>query len=243
MGELLITILNSVYLVISIFGILVTIFFLLHIYWRKFVVRIDDIHIRPSSKRKPSKWHLAEKRAFDLIFSFAYIPYLPLIFLFSLLIKIMYRHQSILVKRPRIGVKGKPFNEFNFRTIDEHSGQRGKFGYFLINTSLSHLPLILNVIKGELSLVGRSRGVEILLEQRKKLQEPYDRLLLIKPGIISLWAVSIDRMQKPTDTQLEKLEYDLLYYATMSPLLDLVLMFRCVIVVLGYNSGKYLTKA
>lgn len=155
------------------------------------------------------------KRTFDLCVSILFLPLLlPLIVILGLLIKIdspgpvLYRHK-------RIGRGGKPFGVFKFRSMYEDSDERlqkilandaeakkewdasfklkndprvTRMGNFLRRTSLDELPQVLNVLKGEMSLVGpRPVMCEELVKYYKTDADYY---YLVRPGITGLWQVS-----------------------------------------------------
>jgi len=137
----------------------------------------------------------------------------------------------VIFKQKRIGTNGKPFMLYKFRSMYTNTNPYGispsdrtdkritKIGRFLRKTSLDELPQILNVIKGDMSLVGPRPEMPFIVEQYTDLQ----RLrLAVKPGITGLWQLSLDR----TMPIHENLDYDLYYIHNRSLLLDLTILWR-----------------
>jgi len=134
------------------------------------------------------------KRLFDSIISIpAFFVLSPVICYIGLLIRLMMG-KDIFFKQVRPGLHGHPFTIYKFRTMKEVFDENGnllpdadrltRFGMFLRSTSLDELPEILNVIKGDMSIV----GPRPLLMQYLELYTPEQyRRHEVKPGITG-WA-------------------------------------------------------
>jgi lipopolysaccharide/colanic/teichoic acid biosynthesis glycosyltransferase len=117
-------------------------------------------------REKRMNWRIALslKRAFDIVVS-ALLLFLfsPLFFLISLLIRLTMG-RPIFFRQPRLGYQGRPFLIYKFRTMTDERDEQGdllpdeqrltRLGRFLRSTTLDELPELINVLKGEMSLVG-----------------------------------------------------------------------------------------
>lgn len=171
------------------------------------------------------------KRAIDVIFSILILILLsPLFLLIAFLIK-RDSKGPVVFKQKRIGIYGIPFTMYKFRTMHtlsyeyspkDHNDKRiTRIGRFLRRTSLDELPQFLNVLRGEMSVVGPRPEMEFIVKGYNAVQR---ERLLVKPGITGIWQVTADRKKLIH----ENLDYDLYYIDNVSILLDLVIMVRTV---------------
>jgi len=140
------------------------------------------------------------KRLFDIIFSFlGLIIISPLLIIIALLIKINSSGPGFY-RGERIGKSGKPFRIFKFRTMVENADKIGgpstagddprltKIGGFLKKYQLDELPQLINVLRGEMSLVGPRPEVRVYVDMMSN--EERKTILSVLPGmtdIASLW--------------------------------------------------------
>jgi len=139
------------------------------------------------------------KRIFDILFSFCIlIILLPIILIISLIIY-LYDKGPVFYKAPRVGKNGKLFKMYKFRTMVKNADKIGpssttksdnkitKVGKFLRKTKLDELPQFINVLLGEMSIVGPRPDVKQftdLFTEEEKI------ILSVKPGITdyaSIW--------------------------------------------------------
>lgn len=184
------------------------------------------------------------KRAIDLTIS------LTLLILFSpiiLIVAVMVRFKMgapILFTQQRPGLHGKPFYLYKFRTmINLHDDQGNllsddvrltKLGKFLRKFSLDEFPQLMNVVKGEMSLVGPR---PLLMEYLELYTENQNKRHKVKPGITG-WAQVNGRNSISWE---EKFEYDVWYVENQSILIDLKILFLTFIKVIkseGIQNGK-----
>jgi lipopolysaccharide/colanic/teichoic acid biosynthesis glycosyltransferase len=115
--------------------------------------------------------------------------------------------------------------------VDANDVRITRVGAFLRRTSLDELPNLLNVLRGEMSLIGPRPTLPVQVDQYTDRQRGR---LAIKPGITG-WAQVNGRTSLPWS---ERIELDLYYIAHRSPLLDLRILGLTVAIVLG-GSGLY----
>jgi lipopolysaccharide/colanic/teichoic acid biosynthesis glycosyltransferase len=184
------------------------------------------------------------KEIFDKIFSFlALVVLLPIFLIVAILIKIDSKG-FVFFLQERVGKDGKIFKVFKFRTmtVDAPEKTKGRYieksnpyvtriGKFLRRFGIDELPQLINVLKGEMSLVGPR---PTLPYQVAKYDEFQKRRLLIKPGITS-WALVNGRNKL---TWPEKIKLDVWYIENWSSWLDIKILFKTVWVV-AKGEGLY----
>jgi exopolysaccharide biosynthesis polyprenyl glycosylphosphotransferase len=182
------------------------------------------------------------KRLLDLVLSvIGLIVISPFLFIVALMIK-FYDRGSIFYTQKRIGQNNKEFNVYKFRTMYEGSHkQRDKVmaetnkdprlakdpqdprvtkpGLFLRRWSIDEIPQIINVLKGEMSLVGPRPP---LAEEVNQYEKSEKRRLLVKPGLTGLWQVS---GRSELDWE-DAVRLDLYYVENWSLTLDILIIIR-----------------
>ncbi len=133
----------------------------------------------------------------------------------------------------RLGQSAKPYKIIKFRTMVKDAEKDGqakwasegdervtKLGRFLRRTHLDEFPQFLNVLKGEMSLVGPRSERPSLVESLQKDVPFYRARLLVKPGVTG-WAQINYGYPETVEETIDKLEYDLYYIKNRTILLDL----------------------
>lgn len=168
-------------------------------------------------------------------------PFLPLI---ALIIKLESRG-PVIFRQIRTGRHGRPFRAMKFRSMLADAEKNGpqwsrqndprvtRFGRFMRKTRLDEIPQLINVLRGELSIVGprpeRPEFIELLTQHIPFYRER----LLVKPGL-SGWA----QLKGPAyggsvEESLEKVKYDLYYIKHRSLMLDINIILKTIKVVLS----------
>jgi lipopolysaccharide/colanic/teichoic acid biosynthesis glycosyltransferase len=184
------------------------------------------------------------RRALDIaVSSLALLLGAPVLALALLAIRIETPGPAIYRQR-RIGLDGRPFDVLKLRTMvqgAEHIGaglavnandtRITRVGAFLRRTSLDELPNLVNVWRGEMSLIGPRPTLPVQVEQYTERQRGR---LAIRPGITG-WAQVNGRASLPWS---ERIELDLYYVEHRSLALDARILWRTAALVLG-GSGLY----
>ena len=174
------------------------------------------------------------KRSIDLLFAAAALVFAsPLYIIVSIFIR-LESSGPILRRQKAIGQNGIEFILYKFRTMvdvnqNNHEGKLSvdyrvtAVGRFLRATSLDELPQLLNVVKGELSLVG-PRPINPSMAAALHLRnEKFQARLLVKPGITGWSQIHSRTDTRSADTMLE---LDLFYISSRSLMLDLIILVR-----------------
>lgn len=224
------------------------------------VEKYSDIPVINVSPQYNDRFTLGLKRFFDVIISFFALLILSPVMLFIAFMIKFSSPGKILFKQTRIGKDGKPFQFYKFRSMrqldgeDEErkkmmisfmkNGDHGSEDTKIINenrvtwigriirkTSLDELPQLINVIKGDMSLVGPRPCLPYEFENYDEWQK---RRLSVMPGCTGVWQVwgrSVVNFQ-------ESVVLDMYYVNNMSPWLDLQLIFQTLPVMLFSRGAK-----
>jgi exopolysaccharide biosynthesis polyprenyl glycosylphosphotransferase len=190
------------------------------------------------------------KRVFDIVISFVVlIGFLPLWILVAVTIKLTSRG-PVLFQQRRIGRAGKRFVLHKFRSMIEDAerdtgpvwAQKNdrrvtKIGRVLRRMRLDEIPQLINVLKGEMSLVGPRPERPYFVEKLAQEIPLYSRRLNVKPGLTG-WAQIKHNYDTSLDDVREKVKYDLYYIENMSLSLDLKILTRTILVTLTGSGAR-----
>lgn len=190
-----------------------------------------------------ARW-LPGKRLADVTMTVLVAPlWLPLSLLVWLYVRIADPKGRVLFLQERVGLEGRPFTMYKFRTMRpdaevngpsfaaEHDPRLIRGGSFLRKSRLDELPQLWNVLKGDMSLVGPRAEQVPFVEQFRRLIPFYNHRHMVRPGITGWAQVNYGYADDQADT-VEKLTYDLYYIKHMSPVLDLRILWKSVWTVL-----------
>jgi sugar transferase (PEP-CTERM system associated) len=190
------------------------------------------------------------KRAADVILSLAgLVLAAPLMVAASAAIKIE-SPGGVLYRQRRVGLRGQPFEMLKFRSMREDSEADGgpqwaipddprvtRVGKYLRRFHLDELPQFLNVIRGEMSVVGPRPERPALVEGLRRTIPYYDERHALRPGITG-WAQVNYGYGGSVEDSLRKVEFDLFYLKNLSLLLDARILLRTVAIVLLGRGGR-----
>ena len=191
------------------------------------------------------------KRILDIVSCFLlFIIFLPLFFIIALLIKIDSKGPVFFLQK-RCGRNGKVFNMYKFRTMVEDAESLKKrltnemdgpmfkmrndpritgVGRILRRCSLDELPQVLNVLKGEMSLV----GPRPLADEEMEGDECWRRIRLsVKPGMTGLWQI----MGRASGKFDDWVSYDIEYVQKMSLCMDFKILFLTLFTVFSHEGA------
>ena len=195
-----------------------------------------------------SEWEVITKRWFDVILSFAA---LMVLFFPMLMIGIIIKLTSkgpVFYRQERIGQYGKPFRIIKFRSMFTDAENAGPkltsdndsritpIGLFIRKYRIDELPQFVNVIKGEMSIVGPRAERKFFANQILEHAPYYKHVWKVKPGITSLGMVKYGYASS-VEEMLKRLKYDIIYIENMGLALDVKVMIYTVMTVLG-GRGK-----
>ncbi len=145
------------------------------------------------------------KRGFDFIFSIiALVIFLPIIVI-SWLILVFDTKSNGFFFQKRVGQFGKLFTIYKLKTMHTDTKSVSKIGYFFRKYKLDELPQFLNVLKGEMSIVGPRPDIEGYYDF---LQDENRKILELKPGITSLASIKYYNEEEILEQQENALEYN-----------------------------------
>lgn len=187
------------------------------------------------------------KRSFDLIVSLiAFIVLLPLLFIITILIRIKLG-KPVIFKQKRPGLNEKIFTLYKFRTMTDKKDEEGvllpdsqrltKFGKFLRSTSIDELPGLINIIKGDMSIVGpRPLLVEYLDKYSNEQRKRHD----VRPGLSGYAQISGRNSLSWED----KFKLDIIYVNNVTFKHDVGIILKTILKVIkreGINSSNSVT--
>ncbi len=186
------------------------------------------------------------KRLIDIVFSLLGGLVLLVLFPFVSLIIAIDNGFPIFYHQPRVGKNGRPYRIYKFRTMVKDAEKAGartasvndqritRSGKWLRRSHIDELPQVINILKGDMSVVGpRAEQIELVDKFQKEL--PFYRArLMVRPGLTG-WAQINQRYASTTEDTAVKLEYDLYYIKHRDLMLDFTIIFRTVGSVIGFK--------
>jgi lipopolysaccharide/colanic/teichoic acid biosynthesis glycosyltransferase len=183
------------------------------------------------------------KTIFDyLITLICLILLIPVIIILSISIKLSGRG-PVIYSQKRIGKNGKPFAIYKFRSMypgdeedtmlisDKEDKRITTLGKFMRKHKFDEIPNFINVLKGEMSLIGPRPEQQFYIDQIVLRDPRYTELQSIKPGISS-WGQVRFGYASDVDEMIRRMEYDLFYLRNRSIWFDVKIGLRTLVIIL-----------
>ena len=204
---------------------------------------VDDLPLVRLGGRQPGSHYVPLKRAIDILGALVGLAITTPFWLYWALRIKLDSAGPVFFVHDRAGKDGRGFRMVKFRTMEactdpyskapeEHRDARiTQYGRWLRRSSIDELPQLINVLRGDMSLVGPRPEMPFIVDGYDDWQR---RRLCVKPGITGLWQI-LGRKDLPMH---ENLHYDFYYIRNRSQWLDISLMIRTVWAVLS-RRGAY----
>ena len=192
------------------------------------------------------KSYLLIKRIMDIIFSLfiGLVMLVPMVII-GLIVKMDSKGPAIF-SQERLGLNGKPFVMYKFRSMvidaeangpcwaEKDDSRCTSFGRMLRRSRLDELPQLYNILIGDMSFVGPRPERDCFYDEFETYIPYFRKRLLVKPGLTGHAQVNGGYDLKPE----EKIEYDLEYMEKQSLRMDLQCIFKTVLVVFSHDGAR-----
>ena len=214
---------------------------------KMYLWQIDDLPTQRVSRMLLTLEQRILKRTLDIVVAVISLILLSPIMLITTVIVKLDSPGPIIYSQVRVGRFGKEFKVHKFRSMrqdaeaktgpvlaGENDPRITKFGHFMRATRIDELPQLINVLKGEMSIVGPRPERPFFVEQFIKEKPEYAYRHNVKPGITGLAQIA----GKYNTTAYDKLVYDLIYIQNVSVMYDLTLMLQTLKVLITKESTE-----
>lgn len=199
-------------------------------------VRINHMYENDLGSLIPSPNYMFLKYFFDVLLILASLPFTVLVGLITAIAIKLEDGGKVFYIQPRVGYRGEIMQVYKFRSMKEKSKEVvtttdderiTKVGKFIRKTRIDELPQFINVIKGEMSLIGpRAEFIDFAVELEKEVPF-FNYRHIVKPGI-SGWAQVNQGYATGAEETKVKIEYDFYYIKHISFSLDLLIFFKTI---------------
>lgn len=206
----------------------------------------DFYRFFPFSRSNNNKLYLLLVSFLEFVFSLIGLCFcaifIPLIFIANTL----WNKGPLFYTQERVGKNGRVFQIYKFRTMVENSENNGAvfaksndkritpFGKFMRKTRIDEFPQFINVLKGDMAIIGPRPERPFFVKEIAEIMPFYETRHVIKPGLTG-WAQVNYSYGESIEESLIKLQYDLYYIKHRSVFLDLSITFKTITTVLFYR--------
>ncbi|MGL4740316.1 MAG: sugar transferase [Sarcina sp.] len=193
-----------------------------------------------------SSFYLGFRRIIDVLVGLVGIIIVSPIILITCLLVVLESKGNPIYKQTRVGLRNKQFNIYKIRSMVSDAEANGakwatkndarvtKVGKFIRMTRIDELPQFINILKGDMTIIGPRPEREIFYVEFEKTIPNFRDRLLIKPGLTGYAQVNGGYDVAPK----EKLELDLYYIKHISLWLDLKILFKTVFIVFSGEGAR-----
>jgi len=200
----------------------------------------------PFSRSNQNKLYLSIVKVLETLLSLVGLSVGLLILPFIFIGNFLGNKGGLFYKQTRIGKNGKPFEIYKFRTMVKNAESAGAvfassndsrinpFGKLLRKTRIDEIPQFINILKGDMGLIGPRPERPFFVGQLSAVMPFYETRHIIKPGLTG-WAQVNYAYGETMDHSLIKLQYDLYYIKHRSVFLDINILVKTFSTVLFYR--------
>jgi exopolysaccharide biosynthesis polyprenyl glycosylphosphotransferase len=200
----------------------------------------------PFSRSNQNKLYLFFHRILDLLFSIIGLAFGFILFPLILVGNLFANKGPLFYSQVRVGINGKHFKIYKLRSMVVDAEKSGaqfatekdsrvtKFGRFLRKSRFDEIPQFINVIKGEMSVIGPRPERPVFVKELSEGIPFYEVRHLVKPGVTG-WAQVNAKYGSSEEDALEKLQYDLYYIKHRSLFLDISIVVKTLSTIIFYR--------
>lgn len=200
----------------------------------------------PFSRSNQNQLYLLIVRALEIIFSIVGLLIGIVLIPVILIGNAIGNRGKLFYTQDRVGKNGEKFKIIKFRTMGENSEANGAvfttlndkritfFGKFLRKSRIDEIPQFINIIKGDMAVIGPRPERPVFVDEIAKMMPFYETRHVIKPGLTG-WAQVNYSYGETIDDSLIKLQYDLYYIKHRSLFLDVNIMLKTISTVIFYR--------
>ncbi|MBD0833109.1 exopolysaccharide biosynthesis polyprenyl glycosylphosphotransferase [Aestuariibaculum sediminum] len=209
-------------------------------------VGMDFYKYFPFNRNNKNRLYRFLQRVFDILISVFGILFSLVLLPFIIIGNLLANRGKLFYTQKRVGLNGKVFKIIKFRTMIKNAEASGavwatkndtritRFGKFLRYSRIDEIPQFINILKGEMSLIGPRPERPVFVKELSDALPFYETRHIIKPGVTG-WAQVKMRYGSSLDDSLEKLQYDLYYIKHRSFLLDVNIMIKTLTTVIFFR--------